>query len=168
MRMSDEDWDSVIDLDLRSIFLCTREAIRTMLASLDQAAGLLLEETATLLQARADANLRALLLWALCLSLAVALLVYLFVGFYLSVHGAIATLSSATRRMAEGDLRTRVETAARDELGDLAQDFNDMQARMSQLIAQVSQFSESTLGKAQNVSDSASTSQLSMRISLRS
>jgi 3-oxoacyl-[acyl-carrier protein] reductase len=31
MRMSDEDWDSVIDLDLRSIFLCTREAIRTML-----------------------------------------------------------------------------------------------------------------------------------------
>ncbi|MFY1020040.1 methyl-accepting chemotaxis protein [Ectopseudomonas khazarica] len=132
-------------------------------ASLDQAAGLLLEETATLLQARADANLRALLLWALCLSLTVALLVYLFVGFYLSVHGAIATLSSATRRMAEGDLRTRVETAARDELGDLAQDFNDMQARMSQLIAQVSQFSESTLGKAQNVSDSASTSQLSVQ-----
>ena len=31
MRMSDDDWDSVIDLDLRSIFLCTREAIRTML-----------------------------------------------------------------------------------------------------------------------------------------
>ncbi len=30
MRMSDEDWDSVIDLDLRSVFLCTREAIRTM------------------------------------------------------------------------------------------------------------------------------------------
>ena len=38
-----------------------------------------------------------------------------------------------------------------------------MQARMSQLIAQVSQFSESTLGKAQNVSDSASTSQLSVQ-----
>ncbi len=33
MRMSDEDWDSVIDLDLRSIFLCTREAIRTMIRS---------------------------------------------------------------------------------------------------------------------------------------
>jgi len=33
MRMSDEDWDSVIDLDLRSVFLCTREAIRTMLRS---------------------------------------------------------------------------------------------------------------------------------------
>ena len=33
MRMSDEDWDSVIDLDLRSVFLCTREAIRTMIRS---------------------------------------------------------------------------------------------------------------------------------------
>ena len=33
MRMSDEDWDSVIDLDLRSVFLCTREAIRTMVRS---------------------------------------------------------------------------------------------------------------------------------------
>ena len=30
MRMSDDDWDSVVDLDLRSVFLCTRAAIRTM------------------------------------------------------------------------------------------------------------------------------------------
>ncbi|MDE2900021.1 MAG: 3-oxoacyl-[acyl-carrier-protein] reductase [Chloroflexota bacterium] len=30
MRMSDEDWDSVVDLDLRSVFLCTRAAIRMM------------------------------------------------------------------------------------------------------------------------------------------
>lgn len=30
MRMSDEDWDTVVDLDLRSVFLCTRAGIRTM------------------------------------------------------------------------------------------------------------------------------------------
>ena len=30
MRMSDDDWDSVVDLDLRSVFLCTRAGIRTM------------------------------------------------------------------------------------------------------------------------------------------
>ena len=30
MRMSDEDWDSVVNLDLRSVFLCTRAGIRTM------------------------------------------------------------------------------------------------------------------------------------------
>ncbi len=31
VRMSVEDWDSVIDLDLRATFLCTRQAIRSML-----------------------------------------------------------------------------------------------------------------------------------------
>ena len=30
MRMADEDWDNVINLDLRSVFLCTRAGIRTM------------------------------------------------------------------------------------------------------------------------------------------
>lgn len=131
-------------------------------AQLDQATNLLLEETAGLLQARTDANQRGLMLWACALLLVIALLVYLFIGFYLSVRGAIRDLTSATRRMAEGDLRQRVQTAARDELGDLAEDFNDMQARMSELIAQVARFSETTLDKAQSVSDSASTSQRSV------
>ncbi len=31
MRMKDADWDNVLDADLRSVFLCTREAIRGML-----------------------------------------------------------------------------------------------------------------------------------------
>jgi methyl-accepting chemotaxis protein len=131
-------------------------------AQLDHATNLLLEETADLLQARTDANQRELMLWACALLLVIALLVYLFIGFYLSVRGAIRDLTSATRRMAEGDLRLRVQTAARDELGDLAEDFNDMQARMSELIAQVARFSETTLDKAQSVSDSASTSQRSV------
>jgi 3-oxoacyl-[acyl-carrier protein] reductase len=30
MRMSDEDWDKVIGVDLRSVFLCTRAALRHM------------------------------------------------------------------------------------------------------------------------------------------
>lgn len=31
MRMKDADWDTVIDADLKSVFLCTREAIRGMI-----------------------------------------------------------------------------------------------------------------------------------------
>lgn len=31
VRMSEEDWDGVIDLDLRATFLCTRAAVRQML-----------------------------------------------------------------------------------------------------------------------------------------
>jgi methyl-accepting chemotaxis protein len=138
------------------------DAYAPQAASLDQASQVLFEDTTALLQARADANLRALLLWAGTLTLVVALLLYLFIGFYLSVRGAIRDLTSATRRMAEGDMRQPVSTAARDELGDLAKDFNDMQARMRQLITEVVRFSETTLGKAQSVAESASTSQRSV------
>ena len=31
LRMSDEDWDKVIDIDLKSVFLCTRAVLRPML-----------------------------------------------------------------------------------------------------------------------------------------
>lgn len=31
LRMSDEDWDSVLNIDLKSVFLCTRTALRHML-----------------------------------------------------------------------------------------------------------------------------------------
>jgi 3-oxoacyl-[acyl-carrier protein] reductase len=31
MRMSDEDWDTVLDIDLKSAFLCTRAVLRDML-----------------------------------------------------------------------------------------------------------------------------------------
>ncbi len=31
MRMKDSDWDSVLDADLKSVFLCTREALRGMI-----------------------------------------------------------------------------------------------------------------------------------------
>lgn len=31
MRMKDSDWDSVLDADLKSVFLCTREALRGMM-----------------------------------------------------------------------------------------------------------------------------------------
>lgn len=150
------------DQNAVELWLQRYESYAPQVAELDKASSLLLAETAGLLQARADANLRELVLWAGTLLLVVMMLVYLFVGFYLSVRGAIRDLTSATRRMAEGDLRQRVQTDARDELGDLAQDFNEMQTRMSELIAQVARFSETTLDKAQSVSDSASTSQRSV------
>lgn len=138
------------------------DAYSPEVANLEQAGQLLLEEIATVLQDRTDSNRSALLMWAGILFLVVVILVYLFGGFYLSVHGAIRDLSSATRRMAEGDLRQPVETAARDELGDLAADFNTMQRRMSDLIAEVARFSETTRDKAQSASDSATTSQRSV------
>ncbi|WXL26767.1 methyl-accepting chemotaxis protein [Ectopseudomonas mendocina] len=130
---------------------------------LNQAKDILLSETSSLLQARINENLRALVFWAVTLGLVVLLLVYLFIGFYLSVRQAIRDITTATRRMAEGDLMQSLRTQARDELGDLANDFNEMQSRVSQLIREVATFSESTRSKAQNVSDISSTSQNSIQ-----
>jgi 3-oxoacyl-[acyl-carrier protein] reductase len=31
IKMSQEDWDAVLDIDLKSVFLCTKEVIRTMI-----------------------------------------------------------------------------------------------------------------------------------------
>ncbi|MDM9650957.1 methyl-accepting chemotaxis protein [Pseudomonas wenzhouensis] len=138
------------------------QAYAPQIETLDQASRLLLDETSALLQARIDDNRRALTLWAVGLLAVVLVVIYLFAGFFLSVRGAIRDITGATRKMAEGDLRQRVETQARDELGDLAKDFNEMQARMRDLIGEVARFSETTRGKAQSVSDSASTSQRSV------
>ncbi|MFI6644433.1 ATP-binding protein [Streptomyces sp. NPDC050504] len=52
----------------------------------------------------------------------------------------VRKLGRATRRLAEGDLASRVEAKGRDELADLARDFNDtadaLQASVSELRAQ--------------------------------
>ncbi|TBU82382.1 methyl-accepting chemotaxis protein [Phytopseudomonas dryadis] len=150
------------DQESIDLWLEQYQAYAAQIDELDQASRLLIEENAGLLQTRIDDNRRDLTLWAVTLLAVILLLVYLFVGFYLSVRGAIRDLSGATRKIAEGDLRQRVETDARDELGDLAKDFNEMQARMRELIGEVARFSETTRGKAQSVSDSAATSQRSV------
>ena len=150
------------DLDAVEQWLQRYEAYLPQLAVMDQAAAAIRAQATEALQAREAQNLKALIVWSASLTVVVLLLVYMFVGFYLSVRGAINDLTAGTRRMAVGDLSQRVITPARDELGELAENFNDMQTRMSELISQVARFSETTLIKAQGVSDSAGTSQRSV------
>ena len=66
-------------------------------------------------------------------------LVALFVTYMLAAYLAtpIRKLRNATNRLADGDLHTRVETRLgrrRDELGDLARDFDEMAQRIESLI----------------------------------
>lgn len=46
----------------------------------------------------------------------------------------VSKLQAATRRLADGDLTTRIETKRRDELGQLARDFDEMAERIEILI----------------------------------
>ena len=137
------------------------QAFAPMISSLDAAADLLLADTAAVLTERVAAHQQKLLSWTVALLLVIVTVLYLFIGFYLSVRGSIRLITDATCRLADGDLRQRIQAMARDELGDLANDFNSMRERIRELIAEVARFSDSTQNKAARVSESASGSQRS-------
>jgi len=133
------------------------------LAKLDNATQLVLSETVDQLHARLTSHQRKLLFWVFALLATVFTIIYLFIGFYLSVRRAIHEISEATRLLAEGDLRYAIKPLGRDELGDLAEDFNLMQVRMRELITEVKNFSFSTQDKAVDVSEHALSSQQSVQ-----
>ncbi len=54
------------------------------------------------------------------------------------VTSSVATLEQATQRLAEGDLRTRINDTHADELGQISQAFNRMAERFRQSLAAVS------------------------------
>ncbi|NYH11895.1 methyl-accepting chemotaxis protein [Pseudomonas moraviensis] len=132
------------------------------LAKLDQATESLLAQADHQLHERIARYQHKLMLWALTLTTTVIVIIYLFIGFYLSVRQAIKELSGATRLLAQGDLRHVIKSMGRDELGDLCQDFNLMQTRMRELISEVKNFSFSTQDKAVHVSEHALSSHKSI------
>jgi methyl-accepting chemotaxis protein len=90
-------------------------------------------------------------LW-LMLALAISaslLLIWLLVGVYLSVTGAVQRLSAFARAMAGGDLTARVALDSHDELAQIAASLNDMAARIHELLRQVQ-------GTAMQVAEAAS------------
>lgn len=126
--------------------------------ALHQASSIILEEVSGQLRSKVAGRQMNLLFWLIALACSVALIVYLFIGFYMSVRTTISAITSSTRRMADGDLRHPITTAARDELGDVANEFNRMQQRIRNLIDEVLRFAESTQGTASKVSVSATAS----------
>lgn len=134
------------------------------LAKLDDATQSVLSVAENQLHARLATHQRKLVLWAIVLVTTVIAIIYLFIGFYLSVRQAINEISKATRLFAGGDLRHSIKPLGRDELGDLAQDFNVMQVRVRDLISEVETFSSSTQEKAVHVSEYALSSQQSVEL----
>jgi methyl-accepting chemotaxis protein len=58
-------------------------------------------------------------------------LIYLFIGFYLSVRTSVVTLARATERMLAGT-RERFELESRDELGDVASAYNQINQALTE------------------------------------
>ncbi len=66
--------------------------------------------------------------WTAYSLIAVVILVtaYLFIGFYLAVHQAIARVAEGAWAFASGNLSTRIEMDVRDEMANIATSFNAM------------------------------------------
>ncbi|MFO8142716.1 MAG: methyl-accepting chemotaxis protein [Marinobacter sp.] len=84
------------------------------------------------------------------------LVVYLYVGFFMSVRTAINRFSAAARNVEAGDMTTHIHLNNRDELGELTSEFNNMTDRIAELIRSVSATTTDVGSQAVKVNDTAS------------
>ena len=81
-----------------------------------------------------------------------ALIVYLFGGFYSSVIESIRAIDDATGRMAEGDLTVRARVKVRDELKQIADSFNRMAGKFGDLTRQIADSSRQVAAASEEMS----------------
>jgi PAS domain S-box-containing protein len=79
-----------------------------------------------LLQARIDDANQKKNLVAIVTTLVLALVLYLWVAFYVAVRRTVAGLDVAAQRMIRGDMSQAIQLDSRDELGDVARSFNSV------------------------------------------
>ncbi len=84
-----------------------------------------------------------------------AIVVYLYIGFFMSVRTAISSFSKAAREVSAGDMTVRINLDNRDELGELTGEFNNMTSKMAELIRSVGQTTGNVDQQASRVHETA-------------
>ena len=107
------------------------------------------------LQERLAAEQRQRTIMFAALALVLLVIVWLYAGFYLSVRLAVHQFAKSARRVADGDMQTRLELNSHDELGELTNEFNSMTDRMRELIQSVRQTVDQVDQQARRVNDTA-------------
>lgn len=103
----------------------------------------------------ADARFQRLLI-VLSLIAVLLVVVYLYIGFFVSVRNAIKRFGEAARHVAAGDMTTHIQLDNRDELGELTSEFNGMTDRIAELIRSVTRTTGDVGQQASRVNESAS------------
>ncbi len=83
------------------------------------------------------------------------IVVYLYIGFFMSVRSAITSFSRAAREVAAGDMTVRIKLKNRDELGQLTDEFNNMTSKMAELVRSVSTTTGDVDQQASRVNETA-------------
>jgi anti-anti-sigma factor len=104
-----ERYGSLADAALQSSFVLWDRTVVTLEA---------------LVQARVDDAVQKKNLVLLVTAFVLALVLYLWVAFYVAVRRTVAGLEAAAQRMSGGDMTRAIQLDSRDELGDVARSFN--------------------------------------------
>lgn len=107
------------------------------------------------LETRLASETRQRMLIIAALVLVMLVVVYLYIGFFMSVRIAINRFSQAARNVAAGDMTTRISLSNRDELGELTSEFNSMTDRIARLIRSVGATTADVDQQAVAVNDTA-------------
>lgn len=107
------------------------------------------------LNARLEGEIRQRQLIIAALVIVLLVVVYLYIGFFMSVRTAINRFSEAARNVAAGDMTAHIDLDNRDELGELTTEFNNMTDRIAELIRSVSSTTSDVDRQATRVNDTA-------------
>ena len=92
------------------------------------------------------------------LAVVYATIIYLFGGFYLSIMSSFGRFIKAAGKIAQGDMTVNIDLRSRDEVQDLANEFNAMSARVRELISDVLVVANDVSTKSKDVEGIASSS----------
>ncbi len=80
---------------------------------------------------------------------------YFLIGFYHSMIGTVTELKVGSQKIAEGDLSVRVQSDAKDELGEVADSFNNMAEQFSSVVNKIMASSTHLLGATESLNATA-------------
>ncbi len=86
---------------------------------------------------RIDANIKLEITAIAIVAIVLFALAYIFTGLYFSVHNGVNQIGAAAKAMAKGDLTARANLNSRDEMQEIASNFNDMANHIEELIKTV-------------------------------
>ncbi len=109
------------------------------------------------LAASRSASFWSLILLATVLIAAAVFTAFLLAVIYLSIKQNVEAINKATSRLAQGDFTQDIISKSKDELGDVANKFNQMQGKVHQLLAQFNQDVKQLELSANNINQLSST-----------
>ncbi len=94
-------------------------------------------ELSSLFKQRINKKFKNEVLELIIVAIVLLIISYLFVGLYFSIIDNVQRVATATQKMSNGDLSTRISLNGNDEMQKIATDFNSMSEKFEALVQQI-------------------------------